>query len=168
MKRVAKFEKVSFNEFLKSMEGFNLKESEVKEIYDGIKMPMRATKKSAGYDFYMPFKASIKYSEALCIPTGIKAKIKGDYVLLIFPRSGLGFKYQLTLANTVGIIDADYYNADNEGHIMIKLVNRSLKEEEITIDKGKGFAQGIFMQYGITFDDCADGERKGGFGSTGK
>ena len=91
-----------------------------------------------------------------------------NWVLKLYPRSGLGFKYQLSLANTVGIIDADYYNGENEGHIIIKLVNRSVDKLDINLESGKGFAQGIFMQYGITEDDDTNDERIGGFGSTKK
>ena len=166
MKKVAKFEKVSFNQYLKDMESFNLGEDKVKEIYDNILMPKRATIQSAGYDFFLPFDVDLKYNEALIIPTGIRAKIKNNWVLNIYPRSGLGFKYQLGLSNTVGIIDADYHNALNEGHIMIKIVNRSIKEEEIRLEASKAFAQGIFMKFGITYDDNTKEIRKGGFGST--
>ena len=92
--------------------------------------------------------------------------MESDYVLLILPRSSLGFKYRLSLDNTVGVIDADYYNALNEGHIFIKMTNNSNKE--LTVKQGEGFAQGIFLQYGITIDDDTNEERIGGFGSTSK
>ena len=89
-----------------------------------------------------------------------------DWVLCLFPRSGQGFKYRLQLNNTVGIIDSDYYNSDNEGHIMAKLTNDSNEGKVLEIHPGEGFLQGIFMPYGITEDDEADGVRNGGFGST--
>lgn len=87
-----------------------------------------------------------------------------DWVLMIYPRSGLGFKYQISLANTVGVIDADYYFSDNEGHIFIKLVNRG--DKPVHIKAGEAFAQGIFMEYGIVEDDHVEATRNGGIGST--
>lgn len=86
------------------------------------------------------------------------------WVLSIYPRSGLGFKYQAGLANTVGIIDSDFVYSDNEGHIFIKMVNRG--NDTFTVKAGDGFAQGIFTEFGITEDDAANGVRNGGFGST--
>lgn len=87
-----------------------------------------------------------------------------DYVLMAFPRSGLGFKYQANLVNGTGILDSDYAYSNNEGHIMIKLVNRG--DKPFSVKEGEGFAQGIFLPYGITVDDDCDGVRNGGFGST--
>lgn len=89
-----------------------------------------------------------------------------DYVLLIFPRSGLGFKYQAQLANSTAVVDCDYINSDNEGHIFIKLVNRGDKEFSVT--SNTAISQGIFLEYGITEDDHVETERNGGFGSTDK
>lgn len=102
------------------------------------------------------------------IPTGIRARMDEDYVLMIYPRSGLGFKFRLQLNNTVGVIDSDYYNADNEGHIQCRLTNDTNEEKTVEIEAGQGMVQGIFMMYGITEDDEADGVRTGGFGSTTK
>ena len=163
MKKVAKFEKVSEVQFLKDCDMKN-----AKEIYDGIKLPARATSGSAGYDFYAPFDFSLAPGETLKIPTGIRVKIDEGWVLKIYPRSGLGFKYRLQLNNTVGIIDSDYYNSDNEGHIFIKITNDSNEGKTVELKKGEGFAQGIFVEYGITYDDEAAGVRNGGFGSTTK
>lgn len=87
-------------------------------------------------------------------------------MLKLYPRSGLGFKYRLQLNNTVGIIDSDYFYSDNEGHIFAKITNDSNEGKTIKIARGEGFMQGIFIEYGITLDDCADGVRNGGFGST--
>lgn len=162
MKRIAKFEKVSLGQFkadCSSVDNF-------KEIYDAIKLPMRATKGSAGYDFYAPEDFSLAPGETIKIPTGIRAKIDDGWVLKIYPRSGLGFKFRLQLDNTVGIIDSDYYNSSNEGHIMIKITNNSLEGKTVHVEKGSAFAQGLFLEYGITIDDAADGIRDGGFGST--
>lgn len=166
IKKVAKYEKVSLDQFKKDMSSFEFDDKRIEDIYNNIKLPIRATKYSAGYDFFLPFDVELKYNEAIIIPTGIRAKIKNNWVLNIYPRSGLGFKYQMCLANTVGIIDADYYNALNEGHIMIKIVNRSVEEETIKLEANKAFAQGVFLQFGITCDDDTKDIRKGGFGST--
>ncbi len=89
-----------------------------------------------------------------------------NWVLMIYPRSGLGFKYQICLANTIGVVDADYYFSNNEGHIFVKLVNRG--DKSVHINLGDAFAQGIFVEYGITEDDHVEATRNGGFGSTDK
>lgn len=88
------------------------------------------------------------------------------WVLKVYPRSGLGFKYRLQMNNTVGIIDSDYYYSDNEGHIFIKMTNDSNEGKTVEVSQGSGFAQGIFLEYGITVDDDTEGIRNGGFGST--
>ena len=106
--------------------------------------------------------------ETIKIPTGIRAKMEIDWVLKLYPRSGLGFKYRLQLNNTVGIIDSDYYYSDNEGHIFAKITNDSNEGKDVTVQKGTGFMQGIFIQYGITMDDDTEDVRNGGFGSTTK
>lgn len=152
--KVATFHKVSFESTDFS-----------KDVYDAIKLPVRATRKSCGYDFFSPFTFSLDPSEEIVIPTGLKAEIADDWFLMCVPKSGLGFKYYVRFANTVGIIDGDYYNNDkNEGHIMIKIRNEG--EYPMTINEGKAFCQGIFLPYGVTTDDSAEGERHGGFGST--
>ncbi|MDY3927840.1 MAG: deoxyuridine 5'-triphosphate nucleotidohydrolase [Clostridia bacterium] len=163
MKKIAKFEKVSKQQFEAAWEDtFGEKQS----VYNEIKLPHRATSGSAGYDFYSTLDFSLAPGESIKIPTGIRTKIDDGWVLKIYPRSGLGFKYRLQLNNTVGIIDSDYYNSDNEGHIFIKITNDSKDCKTVTINKGDAFAQGIFLEYGITVDDDADGVRNGGFGST--
>lgn len=170
MKRIAQFFKVSFDEFKSGIEGEipGLKEEEIKEMYDCLQLPKRATKGSAGYDFYTPFTFNLKPGETIKIPTGIRAKMEDNWVLQLYPRSGLGFKYRLQLNNTVGIIDSDYYYSDNEGHIFAKITNDSNEGREVTVAKGTGFMQGIFMEYGITMDDAVEDVRNGGFGSTTK
>ena len=85
---------------------------------------------------------------------------------MLFPRSSLGFKYRLQLNNTVGIIDSDYYFADNEGHIFVKLTNDSRQGKTVRIARGQGVVQGIFVPFGITEDDDCTEQRTGGFGST--
>lgn len=133
---------------------------------EDIIVPKRATKGSAGYDFYLPYDISIKAKESVTVDTGIRCKIEDGYVLSLYPRSSLGFKYGLQLRNTVGVIDSDYYNADNYGHIKAKLINTG--NEDITLEKGKAFMQGIFTKYYLAEEDEVREERKGGFGSTNK
>ena len=128
----------------------------------------RATSGSAGYDFCTPVGFSLAPGETIKIPTGIRVKIEEGWMLGLYPRSGLGFKYRMQLNNTVGIIDSDYYYSDNEGHIMVKFTNASNTGLTINLNAGDAFSQGIFTEYGITFDDDATGVRNGGFGSTGR
>ena len=170
MEKVAVFYKVSKEQFVKDYKDcfpeFSI--DEILKMYDEIKLPKRATKGSAGYDFYMPFSYNLEASHTLKVPTGIRCKIKEGWFLAIFPRSGLGFKYRLMLDNTVGIIDEDYYGALNEGHIFIKVTNSNNKGKACNLVAGDGFAQGIFLPFGITEDDNQDNVRTGGFGSTNK
>lgn len=169
MERIAAFEKVSFEQFEKDFSKNFPQVNDIKSVYDSIKLPQRATAGSAGYDFYAPVELNLKKGESLLIPTGIRSKINNGWVLKIYPRSGLGFKHRVQLDNTVGIIDADYYNSSNEGHIMIKLSCDAHDDGHcVAVNAGDGFAQGIFVQFGITFDDDASGVRDGGFGSTTK
>lgn len=141
-------------------------EAEAEQMYENLSLPKRATKGSAGYDFYAPFDFTLEPGQTIKIPTGIRAKMEEDWVLQIFPRSGLGFKFRLQLNNTVGIIDSDYFYSDNEGHIFVKLTNDSNEGKTVSVKANTGFAQGIFLPYGITADDEAEGIRNGGFGST--
>ena len=157
MEKIARFYKVSETEFLKNG---------TKETFNGIILPKRATKGSAGYDFFAPETFYLNPKETIKLATGIRVKIAEGWVLAVFPRSGLGFKYRLTLDNTVGIIDSDYFNAENEGHIFIKMTNCG--DKPLTVEKGKAFAQGVFLPFGITVDDACERERTGGFGSTDK
>lgn len=168
MQRVAQFMKVSAENFIGAMrEEFpSYTEEELKGMYDALKLPCRATKGSAGYDFYAPFGFSLPPGGTIKVPTGIRVRIDEGWVLKLYPRSGLGFKYRLQFNNTVGIIDSDYFDSGNEGHIFIKMTNDSNEGRTVEVDAGMGFAQGIFVEYGITVDDRADGIRDGGFGST--
>lgn len=164
---IAKFEKVSFDQFFKDMmDTFSMLDNTIEETYKNIKLPKRATTGSAGYDFYSPIDFELKPGETIKIPTGIRCLMDKNWVFQIYPRSGLGFKYQINLCNEVGIVDSDYSNSDNEGHIFIKLVNRG--DKPVTINLGEAFAQGIFLPYGIAIDDDTEGIRNGGFGSTGR
>ena len=145
---------------------FRSTEAQIKEMYENLKLPRRATKGSAGYDFFAPFAFTLAPGETIKIPTGIRAEMKEDWVLQIYPRSGLGFKYRLQMNNTVGIIDSDYFFSDNEGHIFIKLTNDTKEDKTVELSEGAGFAQGIFFPFGITEDDDCSEQRNGGFGST--
>lgn len=170
MKKIAKFHKVSYEQFKGGwIDTFGeVQEDEIRKIYDGIKLPKRATSGSAGYDFYMPTAMVLRPGETVKIPTGIRVEMEENWVLKCYPRSGLGFKYRLQLNNTVGIIDSDYFYSDNEGHIFSKLTNDTTENKTIELPEGTGFMQGIFVEYGITVDDDVTEVRNGGFGSTTK
>lgn len=172
MKRVAQFEKVSFEQFKKDwIEEFSyyeFEEGNVFDIYNAIQLPTRSTKGSAGYDFKIPVGWKLFPNNVFKVPTGIRVKIEEGWVLKCYPRSGLGFKYRLQLNNTVGIIDEDYYYSDNEGHIFAKITNDTNEEKTLIFNQGDGFMQGIFVEYGITYDDEVDTIRNGGLGSTSK
>ena len=167
MKKIAKFEKVSFDQFERDFKDcFPESNENIKDIYDEIKLPKRATKGSSGYDYVSPVDFTLKPGEMIKIPTGIRCKMEDGWVLMNYPRSGLGFKYRLQLNNTVGIIDSDYYGSSNEGHILSKITNDTHENKILEIKKGTGFMQGIFVEFGICEDDEADAVRDGGFGST--
>lgn len=166
MNVVAKFSKVSYEQFKKDYNKIFGETSDdiIKRIHDGIKLPKRATIHSAGYDFFSPVKVNTKVGEHTLIPTGIRCMINSDWVLSCYPRSGLGFKYGMRLDNSVGIIDSDYYDSDNEGHIMAKIS----ADADMLLNVGDRFMQGVFIMYGITEDDDVSDIRNGGFGSSGK
>ncbi len=136
-----------------------------------INIPIRKTKYSAGYDVEAAEDTTIpsfkKGTNPTLIKTGIKAYMQDDEMLLLYNRSSNPKKKGLILANSVGVVDKDYYgNPDNDGHIMFAFYN--IKEEDIEIKKGEAIGQAIFQKYLVTDDDEAEGERKGGFGSTNK
>lgn len=188
MEAIAKFEKVSRFQFLKDCwkaagyegefqylkDGDNVKYGQAyceevgsfttncTYIWEHIKLPTRATSGSAGYDFYIPDGTHLGATWYQLIPTGIRCKIKPGYVLMLYPRSSLGFKHAFGLANTTGIIDSDYYNAANEGHIMIKA-----SAIDLNLEAGDRFIQGIFLPYYLAEEDEVTTERSGGLGSTG-
>lgn len=158
---IACFEKVSNEQFSKDLKLLlDIEEN----LYDYIIIPKRATKGSAGYDFYSPIDFVLKPNDSIKIPTGIRCKINDEYVLQLYPRSSLGFKYQMCLLNTTGIIDSDYYYSDNQGHIIVAIINRGSKVLEIK--KGDRFVQGIFLKYYLAQEDEVKHDRNGGFGST--
>lgn len=169
------FEKVSYEQFIKDCEEWEDNPRILEEFYNNIKLPKRATYGSAGYDFFAPYNIIISPHDTVKIPTGIRwigederlAKediFLDNLVLLLYPRSGSGFKYGLRLHNTCGVIDQSYFLSDNEGHIMVKLHNPS--DETIEFSVGQGFCQGLIMPFCITSDDMVTTSRNGGFGST--
>lgn len=161
---IARFMKVSLEQFEKDV--IRLKGEFNREWYDDIILPKRATKGSAGYDFYCPYDITIKAGQMVSIPLGIRVKMEEGYVLNIYPRSSMGFKYQMMLANTTGIIDSDYFEADNEGHIISVIVNRG--DKDIILKKGDRFVQGIFLAYYLAEEEDEFARRTGGYGSSGK
>lgn len=175
MKRVAKFEKVSYEQFERDYLdtfGYSNEEpsqrfrQEIESMYYGLELPTRATSGSCGYDIHSPFSFKLKPKETIKIPTGLRCKIDHNYALFIHVRSSIGFKYHTVLSNITGIIDEDYYESDNEGHIFIKLVNHG--DKTLNISRGDAICQGVFIEYGITEDDDVTIKRNGGIGSTGK
>lgn len=155
------FKKVSFEQYKSSIKG----DADLLQEYNDIKLPRRATTKSAGFDFYAPFAFTLQPNEEIKIPTGIRCFMEDTNVLLMFPRSGHGFKFFVRLANTVGVVDADYTGSDNEGHIFVKIRNEGKKVLEVK--QGEAFCQGIILNFLVTDDDCPiEQKRNGGFGST--
>ncbi|MBE6019387.1 MAG: deoxyuridine 5'-triphosphate nucleotidohydrolase [Clostridiales bacterium] len=168
---MSRFEKVTFEQW-KADCGINgLDDKTLREWFDAIKLPRQATAASAGCDFFMPFNLNFEGGSSFRIATGARwvcdrSGGDRDKVLLIVPRSGLGFKYGIRLSNTVGVIDADYCDSDNEGHIIISLVNPS--DRAVMLDEGKPFAQGIVVRYEVPEGAGSEDARNGGFGSTDK
>ena len=156
-----KFERISFEQFKKDV-------CDNKELYDKIELPKRSTENSAGYDIRSIEEYTLKPNESHAFRTGVKVSMNDDEVFFIFDRSSLGFKYDVCLSNSVGVIDADYFdNEDNEGHIAIKLINHGTKDFKVNI--GDRIAQGIFIKYLCVDDEKnINNKRKGGIGSTNK
>ena len=169
MEKVAKFEKISYEQWRKDFDNnmFITADDELDGVLDEIKMPSRSDPNSAGYDIHSPYDEVLVPGEEHNFPTGLKCKIKEGWFMGAFPRSSLGFKYYVRLANTIGVIDGSYYNnSGNEGHIWVKIRNEGM--ETLEIKTGDRICQMIFLPYGITEDDDATGERTGGIGSSGK
>lgn len=158
---IAKFSRVSEAQYIKDL-GDQKDPLPLREI----PLPKRSTRGSAGYDFVSPVEAEIPAGGRIVIPTGLRCEMAPGWVLMIFPRSGMGFKYQTRLSNTVGIIDSDYAFAENEGHILVSL--RNPLDRELVIQRGTRFCQGIFLPYGLAEEEEDFQDRTGGFGSTGK
>ena len=168
MNIAGKFEKVSPSRFSSDWADTFSGESAEKilKIYEEIRMPERATVGSAGYDFYSPLDFVLEPGQTIKIPTGIRARMEEGWVLQLFPRSSMGFKFRMQLDNTVGIVDSDYYYSDNEGHIFAKITNDSNQGRTLELTEGTAFLQGVFLAYGITEDDDVSEIRNGGMGST--
>ena len=177
MKVAGKFEKVSLEEFsraMKSQFGKQFDDDRILDMYNDIKLPKRMTKGSAGYDFFSPIYFFLPSWGDIVIPTGIKARMNEGWVLEIYPRGKTGMNQYLRVANTVGIVDQDFYdNQKNEGHIMVKIRKESGLRDTSTpttdaeFRAGDAYCQGIFKEFGVTEDDSSGGKRTGGFGSTG-
>lgn len=163
--RVGKFEKISLEQWHEDYGDDSLGVGD-KILTDTIKIPTRSSSQSAGYDIVLPFDIDLKPGESKKIPTGLKCQIENGWFLTFVSRSGLGFKNHLRTANIIPVIDSDYYYSENEGHIWIKIVNEGYVD--LHLDAGKAFCQGVFLPYGITYDDEADGVRTGGLGSSGR
>lgn len=169
MRKVAKFEKISWGQFQKDYvdtfgEGKTINMDDIRKIYDDIKLPCRKTRFSAGHDISIPFNITLPSKEKLMIPTGVRCKMDTDYVMIIAPRSSLGIKKGLRISNTIPVIDSDYYDADNEGHIFVSVINDG--KEPIKFKVGDNIVQALFVPYGIADDDVVTTERTGGIGST--
>ena len=158
---IARFTRVSEGQYAEAMQG-----QDCMPLAE-VPIPRRATAGSAGYDFVSPLEVTVPAGGMALIPTGIRAEMEPGWVLMLFPRSSLGFRHALRLSNTVGVIDSDYAFAKNEGHIMVKL--RNPLSEPVTIGRGERFCQGVFLPYGTAEEDGIEFEvRAGGMGSTGK
>ncbi|WP_252241513.1 hypothetical protein [Clostridium sp. ZBS18] len=154
-------------EFISMEQG--LKDFEISMDKVSLKLPKRGTCKSAGYDIFAPYDITLQPNEEINVPTGLKAYMQDGEALFAFPRSGLGFKYYCRLANTIGVIDQDYYNnSKNEGHMFVKIRNEG--DKPMTIKQGDGMCQMIFMPFLLVDgDNFETGDiREGGFGSTTK
>lgn len=156
-----KFEKISFGQFKKDIK-------DDKKLYESYLLPVRSTKKSAGYDIRSLEEYTLKPGESKAFTTGLKVSMNEDEVLYLYSRSSMGYKYDVSLSNSVGVIDSDFYNnKDNEGHFRVKLINHGDKDFEVKV--GDRIAQGVFMKYLVVDDEeKITNEREGGLGSTNK
>ena len=170
MLRIAEFKKVSAERFVADwMSTFPSQTVQQALLaYERVKLPRRATSGSAGYDFFAPVGFELLAGETITIPTGVRALMEDGWVLTLYPRSGLGFKYRFQLDNSVGVIDADYAHSDKEGHIFLRMTNDSRARKTLVLTAGTAFAQGIFLPFGVTVDDDVSSVRNGGLGSTSR
>jgi len=183
MNKVAEFEKVSFDQWSADVRELYAKlyvnrkcdlltyhlrshDDNLKEYYNEIKLPVRATSGSAGHDIAVPYAITLKPNEILRIPTGLRCKMDEGYVMMIYPRSSLGTKNQMFISNTIPVVDSDYYYADNEGHLFTQIENRG--HIDLELNAGDAFAQAVFVPFGVADTEEVIGVRTGGFGSTGK
>lgn len=151
---------------MEKVRGFEIaKGFEDKDIH----IPVRKTKYAAGYDIEAAEDTVVpafkQGQKPTLVKTGLKAYCQPDEFYMLCNRSSNPGKRGLVMANSVGIIDYDYYgNEDNDGHFMFAFYN--FFDHDVTIKKGDAIGQAIFMKYLTTDNDSADGVRKGGFGST--
>ena len=163
-----RFEKISLGEWLEWWEKNEpglWEEEEIIGMYEHIQLPKAGSPHAAGHDFYAPMSVEVEAGAKVLIPTGLRwvtDEEDMDKFLMIVPRSGLGTKFGMRLTNTIGIIDADYCLADNEGHIMASIA----VDKEMTINAGDRFMQGIVCSY-YRCGEASQNVRSGGFGSTG-
>lgn len=157
-----RFYKVSYDQYLIDSGLCDCEKSRIE--YDMIKIPARATRFSAGYDFFAPRTFTLQPGASIRFATGVGIELDEDKFLACYPRSGLGCKNKLHLWNTVGVIDADYCLSDNEGHIGVKLCNGGTVP--VTIEQGTAYMQGVITQYFMVDGDSTSRARNGGFGST--
>lgn len=165
--KIRGFEKISREQWDKDYYPHTIPQVKTFLVYDEVKLPKRATSRSAGYDVFSPFGFILEPNESIKIPTGFKAYMMDDEKLVFHPRSGLGFKYFIRLANTTGVGDSDFFNnPGNEGHYWVKIRNEG--NETLKIECGEAIAQCIFEKYLLADGDSfIDGKpRIGGFGST--
>lgn len=165
------FERVKFDAFKNDMAMYrpiNFMSGEVEKAYDGIKIPVRKTKYSAGYDICIPIDISIPSGQRRVIPTGIKVVFEEDEMeswhLQMYVRSSVGIKDGIVLTNGTGVIDSDYQFAQNDGDMMLALLNTS--DKLVQYKAGDRICQAVFVIHGLTSDDNASGDRIGGIGST--
>lgn len=173
-RKVAKFRKVSFEQFKADMIscGFNLPDTDMQAAYDAIKLPARATEGSAGYDFFSPIPFSLRNMtvapRGITFPTGIQCELHPDFCLFMIPKSGLGIRQYSRLGNCTGLIDRDYIFSDNEGDIFVNLRSDIPGNPPVDIHVGQAVCQGVILPFGTTDDDETTEKRNGGLGSTGK
>ena len=167
MVRVARFEKVSLRRFVTDWVATFPQQTVEQAVaaYERIRLPERATSGSAGYDLFAPVGFELGAGEGIKIPTGLRVLIEEGWVLTIYPRSGLGFKYRFQLDNSVGVIDNSYCGTNDEWKLPV-YATRDTEGKTLIVPSGTAFAQGIFLPFGITVDDHAQGVRNGGLGST--
>jgi len=167
LRRIAKFEKVSFEQFYEDWANTffadKLKDNldiysdewndiyeEVEAIYNEIKLPSRMTKGSTGYSFFAPISFALIAGRTIRIPTGIRCKMNKRYGLFFFPRNSLGFEFREQIDNA--FVDSIYYHNDNEGHIFAQITNNS-SDKMLAVNEGQEFMQGVFLPFGITVND---------------
>ena len=173
-RKVAKFRKVSFDQFKHDMIscGFNLPDTVMQEAYDVIKLPVRATAGSAGYDFFSPIPFALSNMtvnpRGITFPTGIQCELHPDFCLIMIPKSVLGIRQYSRLGNCIGLIDRDYIFSDNEGDIFVNIRSDIPSNPPVEIKAGQAICQGVILPFGTTDDDETTEARNGGLGSTGK